>query len=87
MCVKENQFRELEDKNEEKVSPEIESESHILVTSQMEEVPESLRYPESEESASKDCVTQGLEEETAEKDLEVRLRYIGMGLHNKLEVL
>jgi transposase InsO family protein len=84
--VKEDQLGELEGKNEENESLEIESEKRILVTSQMEEVPESLRYPQSEGSASEDCVTQELEGRTIEKDLEVRLGYIGTGLHEKLEV-
>src|SRR5438045_7460528 len=52
----------------------------------MEEVPESLRYPRSEESVSKDCLTQELKEGSVEENLEVRLGYIGTGLHNKLEV-
>ena len=56
----------------------MESEKRILVTSQMEEVPESLRYPRSEESVSKDCLTQELKEGSVEENLEVRLGYIGM---------
>src|SRR5438876_7172488 len=90
VAVNENQLGKLEERNEEKESLEMESEKRILVTSQMEEVPESLRYPKLEESTSKNCVTQGLEEKI-EKDLgretwDVRLGYIGMGVHNKLEV-
>ena len=84
--MKGNQSRELGDQDKEKESPSMESEKRILVTSQTEEVLESLRYPKLEESTSKDCVTQGLEEKTVEKDLEVRLGYIGMGSNNKLEV-
>ena len=76
----------MEERNEEKESLEMESEKRILVTSQMEEVPESLRYPRSEESVSKDCLTQELKEGSVEENLEVRLGYIGTGLHNKLEV-
>src|SRR5437762_13701673 len=86
VAVNENQLGKLEERNEEKESLEMESEKRILVTSQMEEVPESLHYPKLEESTSKDYVTQGLEEKTVEKDLEVRLGYIGMGSNNKLEV-
>src|SRR6266513_884025 len=85
VAVNKNQLGKLEERNEEKESLEMESEKRILVTSQMEEVPESLRYPKLEESTSKNCVTQGLEEKI-EKDLDVRLGYIGMGVHNKLEV-
>src|SRR5438876_1494986 len=85
VAVNKNQLGKLEERNEEKESLEMESEKRILVTSQMEEVPESLCYPKLEESTSKNCVTQGLEEKI-EKDLEVRLGYIGIGLHNKLEV-
>ena len=71
--MKGNQSRELGDQDKEKESPSMESEKRILVTSQTEEVLESLRYPKLEESTSKDCVTQGLEEKTVEKDLEVSL--------------
>ena len=65
----------------------------------MEEVPESLRYPKSEESASEDCVIQKENEllddnstsvtvkDMKEGNSEMRLGYIGMGLHDKLEVL
>jgi len=75
-----------------------ELEKRILSTSQMEEVSESLRYPKSVESVSEDQVTQEQMElsddnsrtievkDTTEKDLEVRLGYVGMGFHNKLEV-
>src|SRR6266513_1361565 len=75
-----------------------ELEKRILSTSQMEEVSESLRYPKSVESVSEDQVTQEQMElsddnsrtievkDTTEEDLEVRLRYVGMGFHNKLEV-
>ena len=86
VAVNENQLGKLEERNEEKESLEMESEKRILVTSQMEEVPESLCYPRSEESVSKDCLTQELKEGSVEKNLEVRLGYIGTGLHNKLEV-
>src|SRR5436190_23992912 len=34
----------------------------------------------------KDCLTQELKEVSVEENLEVRLGYIGTGLHNKLEV-
>src|SRR5439155_9425312 len=71
VAVYKNQLGKLKERNEEKESLEMESEKRILVTSQMEEVPESLRYPKLEESTSKDCGTQGLEEKTVEKDLEV----------------
>src|SRR5437762_363442 len=75
-----------------------ELEKRILLTSQMEEVSESLRYPKSVESVSEDQVTQEQMElsddnsrtievkDTTEKDLEVRLGYVGTGFHNKLEV-
>src|SRR5437667_11881935 len=86
VAVNENQLGKLEERNEEKESLEMESEKRILVTSQMEEVPESLRDPRSEESVSKDCLTQELKEGSVEENLEVRLGYIGTGLHNKLEV-
>src|SRR5437762_11270379 len=86
VAVNENQLGKMEERNEEKESLEMESEKRILVTSQMEEVPESLRYPRSEESVSKDCLTQELKEGSVEENLEVRLGYIGTGLHNKLEV-
>jgi hypothetical protein len=99
VAVKEDQLRELEEKNEEKESLEMELEKRILVTSQMEEVPESLRYPKSEESVSEDQVTQEEIElsndansrtikvkDIIEEDLEVRLGYIGKGFHDKLEV-
>ena len=72
-------------RKKEKRSPEMELEKRTLVISQKEEVPESLRYPKSEESASEDCVTQE-KELSKEKDLEMRLGYIGTGLCNKLEV-
>src|SRR5438046_7211373 len=85
VAVNKNQLVKLEEKNKEKKYHEMESEKRILFTSQMEEVPESLCYPKLEESTSKNCVTQGLEEKI-EKDLDVRLGYIGMGVHNKLEV-
>jgi Reverse transcriptase (RNA-dependent DNA polymerase)/Aspartyl protease len=64
----------------------------------MEEVSESLRYPKLVESISDDHVTQKEMElsdddnrtievkDKTEEGLEVRLRYIGMGFHDKLEV-
>src|SRR5438552_10120268 len=75
-----------------------ELEKRILSISQTEEVSESLRYPKSVESVSEDQVTQEQMElsddnsrtievnDTIEEELEVRLRYVGMGFHNKLEV-
>ena len=87
MAKQENQLEELESKNkkEMKESPRKESEKRTLATSQMEEVPESLRYPKSEESTSEDCVAQEQEKDYMENDLEVRLGYIEMGIC-KLEV-
>jgi transposase InsO family protein len=94
------QLKEIKRENEikKKESFEEELEKRILSTSQMEEVPESLRYLKSEESISEDQVTQEEMElsdddsrtievkEITEEDLEVRLGYIGMRLHDKLEV-
>jgi reverse transcriptase-like protein/integrase-like protein/gag-polyprotein putative aspartyl protease len=94
------QLKELKKQNEikKKESFETESEKRILFTSHTEEVPESLRYPKSEESASEDQVTQEQMElscddnkiieikDTIKEDLEVRLGYVGMGFHDKLEV-
>jgi Predicted aspartyl protease len=99
MAEKPIQLGELKDNSEEeKESPRKELEKRILATSQMKEVPESLCYPKSEESISKDYMTQEQKKlsdddsksvkikDCTENDLEVRLGYIGMGIQNKLEV-
>ena len=81
-----------------KDSPRWKSEKRTLFASQKEEASESLRYPESKESASKDSMTQeGTEQAMAKgcietvdnenaSNLEMRLGYFGLGLHDQLEV-
>jgi hypothetical protein len=73
-------------------------EKRILAASQTAEAPESLRYPELKESTSEDSVTQEETEQSMAKgcietvddertsDLEMRLGYFGLGLHDRLEV-
>src|SRR5208282_1913231 len=81
-----------------KDSPRQKSEKRTLFASQKEEASESLRYPESEGSASEDSVIQeGTEQSMAKgcietvddenaSDLEMRLGYFGLGLHDRLKV-
>ena len=73
-------------------------EKRTLFASQTEEASESLCYPESEESTSADDVTQEETEQSMAKgcietvddenasDLDMRLGYFGLGLHDQMEV-